>query len=71
MGLSRMIKYQGEFFLELLPTEAFGLFELENVLSEFAQKDQNPLVLQGVLNEHGLVMIKENAVSLIAENFLR
>ncbi len=71
VGLSRMIKYQGEFFLELLPTDAFGLFELENVLSEFAQKERNPLVLQGVLNEHGLVMIKENAVSLIAENFLR
>lgn len=71
MGESRLIKYQGEFFLELLPRDAFGIFEMENVLSEFAEKMPNPLSLQGVLNEHGLVMMKENAVMLIAKNFLK
>lgn len=71
VGESRLIKYQGEFFLELKPRDAVGLFELENILSEFSEKTPNPLVLQGVLNEHGLVMMKENAVSLIAENFVR
>lgn len=69
LGESRLIKYQGNFYLELIPKDSFGLFELENILSEFAAKVSKPLVLQGVLNEHGLVMMKENAVSLIAENF--
>lgn len=70
IGESRLSKYQGSFYLELKPRDSFGLFELENQLSEFAEKITNPLVLQGVLNEHGLIMMKENAVSLIADNFL-
>ena len=69
IGESRLIKYQGSFYLELMPRDAFGLFELENILSEFATRALKPVVLQGVLNEHGLVMMRENAVSLIAENF--
>ncbi len=71
IGDSRLTKYQGGFFLELVPRDSFGLFELENVLSEFAEKVSKPLAIQGVLNEHGLVMMKENAVSLIAENFVK
>lgn len=69
IGESRLIKYQGEFYLELTPRDSFGLFELENIMSEFAEKVRNPVVVQGVLNEHGLVMMKEDAVSLIADNF--
>lgn len=69
IGESRLSKYQGSFYLELKPRDSFGLFELENQLSEFAEKITNPLVLQGVLNEHGLIMMKENAISLIADNF--
>ena len=69
IGESRLIKYQGAFYLELMPRDSFGLFELENIMSEFAEKIRNPLVVQGVLNEHGLVMMKDNAVSLIADNF--
>lgn len=71
MGESRLIKYQGSFYLELRPRDSFGLFELENQLSEFAERIANPLILQGVLNEHGLVMMKESAVSLIADNFIK
>lgn len=70
IGESRLIKYQGSFYLELTPRDAFGLFEMENILSEFATKAPKPLTLQGVLNEHGLVMMEKNAVSLIAENFV-
>ena len=69
IGESRLFKYQGSFFLELLPRDSFGLFELENVLSEFSQKLPTPTVTQGILNEHGLVMIGERAVSHIADNF--
>lgn len=71
IGESRLLKYQGKFYLELKPRDSFGLFELENVLSEFASKVANPIVRQGVLNEHGLVMMESNAVSLIAENFVK
>ena len=71
IGESRLIKYQGGFYLELVPRDSVGLFELENILSEFAAKTPEPLTLQGVLNEHGLVMMRENAVSLIAYNFLK
>lgn len=70
-GDSRLIKYQGEFYLELVPRDTFGLFELENILSEFSVKMTAPLTLQGVLNEHGLVMMKEKAVSVIADNFAK
>ena len=71
IGESRLIKYQGSFYLELKPRDSFGLFELENVLSEFSEKASSPLILQGVLNEHGLVMMKESAVMLLADNFIK
>lgn len=71
IGESRLIKYQGGFYLELVPHDTVGLFEMENILSEFSAKIPEPLTLQGVLNEHGLVMIKENAVPLIANNFTK
>ncbi len=69
MGKSRLIKYMGEFYLELMPLDSFGLFEMENILSEFAEKVKQPLGLQGVLNEHGKIMIARDATSVIANNF--
>lgn len=71
IGESRLLKYQGSFYLELKPRDTFGLFELENVLSEFSDKVTNPQVLQGVLNEHGLVMMKDSAVMVLADNFIK
>ncbi len=71
IGESRLIKYQGNFYLELKPRDSFGLFELENILSEFSQKIPSPMIQQGVLNEHGLVMMNESAVSVLAKNFLK
>ena len=69
MGKSRLVKYMGEFYLELIPLDSFGLFEIDNILSEFAEKSKQPLGLQGVLNEHGKLMIAADAVSVIANNF--
>ena len=71
MGGSRLLKYQGEFYLELSPIDAYGFFEVENILSEFSEKSKQPLTLQGVLNEHGKLMIEKSAVSVITENFLQ
>ena len=70
MGGSRLFKYQGEFYLELSPIDAYGFFEVENILSEFSRKAAQPLTLQGVLNEHGKLLIEKSAVSVITENFM-
>ena len=71
LGDSRLIKYQGCFYLELKPLDSHGIFELENLLSEFSDKIPTPLLIQGVLNEHGLIMMQNRAVSLIANNFIK
>ncbi len=70
MGKSRLFKYNDEFYLELIPLDSFGFFEMENILSEFAEKSKHPLTLQGVLNEYGKVMISTDAVAVIANNFI-
>lgn len=69
MGGSRLFKYQGEFYLELMPLDTFGFFEIENILSEFAEKEKRSAAVQGVLNEHGQLMIAAEAVQNIARNF--
>ncbi len=69
VGESCLTKYQGCFYLELKPRDSFGLFEIENQLSEFSVKENHPLLIQGVLNEHGYVMIKDDAVQLLNDNF--
>ena len=70
IGKSRLLKYMGNFYLELLPQDNFGNFEIDNILSEFGEKAKRPLMLQGVLNEHGKLMIAADAVNIIATNFV-
>jgi adapter protein MecA 1/2 len=70
IGESKLFKYQGEYYLELLPLDNFGLFEIDNIVSEFAEKHKKPMYMQGVLEEHGKVMIQNDAVSVIAMNFI-
>lgn len=71
IGSSRLYKYQGDFYLELMPIDSFGLFGIENILSEFAEKSKKPLILQGVLEEHGKILINSDAVSVISRNFIK
>ena len=71
IGASRLTKYNGRFYLELTPIDSFGFFEIENILSEFAEKSKNPALIQGVLNEHGLVMIESDVISVVSENFIK
>ncbi len=68
-GKSRLFKYKNRFYLELLPIDAFGLFELENIISEFAIKIKEASVIQGTLNEYAEVMIEADAVEIISEKF--
>lgn len=69
LGTSKLWKYNGEFYLELMPVDSFGIFETENILSEFSEKDKRPIFMQGVLNEHGKLLIESDAVAVIAQNF--
>ena len=69
IGESRVFKYEDEFYLEIKPQDMFGFFEIENILSEFAEKVKKPAVMQGILNEHGTVMIKDDAINVIIKNF--
>ncbi|MBR5614949.1 MAG: adaptor protein MecA [Clostridia bacterium] len=70
MGASRLFKYQGGFFLELVPIDAVGFFEIDNIVSEFSEKVRKPVIMQGVLNEHGQLMMAAEAVENIARNFV-
>ncbi len=71
MGTSRLTKYGGRFYLELTPIDSFGFFEIENILSEFAEKVKNPVTMQGMLNEHGTVMIESDVITIVTENFIK
>ena len=70
IGKSRLLKYMGNFYLELLPQDNFGNFEMDNILSEFGEKAKRPLMLQGVLNEHGKLMIAADSENIIATIFV-
>lgn len=71
LGESRLFKYKNEFYLEVSPRDSFGLFEIENIISEFASKEKNPSVLQGILNEYAELMIETDAISVISKNFIK
>lgn len=71
LGESRLFKYKNEFYLELTPRDSFGLFEIENIVSEFATKEKKPAVLQGILNEYAKLMIPKDAIFVISENFIK
>ncbi len=70
LGTSRLWKYSGAFYLELVPIDSFGIFEIENILSEFSEREKQPVFMQGVLNEHGKVLIAGDAVAIITQNFV-
>ena len=69
LGTSKLWKHDGEFYLELLPIDSFGIFEIENILSEFADKSKTPLAMQGILGEYGKLMIKSDAIAVICRHF--
>ena len=57
-------------YLEIKPQDTFGFFEIENMLSEFAEREKKPSVMEGILNEHGTVMIDKDAIEVIMKNFV-
>lgn len=68
-GESRLYKKQGRYFLLLHNVEpVFSMSELEEVLGEYGQKYASSSLSQYYLSEHGEIMIKQNAVQILAEN---
>ncbi len=68
-GKSRVVKYMGEYCLELLPDDSFYLFRIDNILTEFGSRVKNPTAFQGILAEHGVVMIENDALETINQHF--
>ncbi|MBQ7108872.1 MAG: adaptor protein MecA [Clostridia bacterium] len=64
-GMSALYKMDEEFYLCLVPDGAVSLCEAEIILPEFAEKYKSSQYVHGLLNEHGKVMIKENAVGIL------
>ncbi len=71
IGESKVTKHEDSFYLEIKPQDTFGFFEIENILSEFSEKVKKSSVMQGVLEEHGTIMISSNAVEIIVKNFIK
>ena len=69
MGKSSLYKYKDEFYFVLIPYDTLLFFETENILLEYANRIQNSVVTEGILKEHGTVMIKENAFETILTYF--
>ncbi len=68
-GKSHVVKYMGEYFLELFPDDSFYLFRIDNVLSEFGRRIKDAVAIQGILAEHGEVMVEDNALETIEKHF--
>ncbi len=70
-GISTLYKYDGYFYLYLIPDDPISLCEADTVLSEFAVKQKNGQYFHGRLNEYGKVMIENNAVEVLSEYFCK
>lgn len=68
-GKSALYKYKEQFYLILIPYDTMMFFEAENVIMEYASRVSSPALYEGVLKEHGQLMIKENAFETIMAYF--
>ncbi len=68
-GMSSLYKYQSAFYLYLLPDAPETLPDLEMVLTEFGEKVESCLYMQGRLHEYGEAMISCGAVEVMKEYF--
>lgn len=64
-GQSGLYKYKDAFYLKLVPYDNMNFFEAENLLLEYAKRVSGSAITEGILKEHGTVMIKENAFETI------
>ncbi len=68
-GKSALYKHNDSFYLVLIPYDTMMFFETENIIMEYAKRVKSPYLYEGVLKEHGQLMIKENAYETIGSYF--
>ncbi len=68
-GKSALYKYEDKFYLMLIPYDTMMFFETENIIMEYGVRVASPTLYEGVLKEHGTVMIEENAFETICTYF--
>lgn len=68
-GRSSLYKYKDEFYLKIVPYDAMMFFEAENILTEYSKRVINPAIMEGILKEYGVAMIKEDAFETILAYF--
>lgn len=68
-GKSSLYKYEDNFYLVLVPSDTVNFFEAENVIMEYSSRVQSPIITEGVLREHGTLMIEEFAFETILTYF--
>ncbi|MEG2670431.1 MAG: adaptor protein MecA, partial [Oscillospiraceae bacterium] len=69
IGKSVLYKACESFYLCLEPIDMYGFVETENILLEFSDKQKNSNIVFGQLCEHGKLMIDNNAVGALFDNF--
>lgn len=69
-GVSTLYKYDGDYYMLLAPDDRLRMLEIEKIMLEFSRRQERTLISHGRLNELGEVMIKDNAVEVLAKYFV-
>lgn len=64
-GKNILYKFEDRYFLSLQKGTSF-VDDLDNIISEYGQKHISTLISKYYLEEHGEVIIKDNAISILA-----
>ena len=70
VGESTLFKLEEDYYMLLAPSDRLVMFDIEKIMLEFSDRQEKTLLSHGRLNELADVMIKENAVDVLAEYFV-
>ncbi len=69
VGVSRLYKMEGEYFLVMDAIHESVAVSVDSVLHEYGEKVLNSIVAEGKLSEYGDLLIKNTAIANISANF--
>ncbi len=69
VGVSRLYKMEGEYFLVMDAIHESVAVSVDSVLHEYGEKVLNSAVAEGKLSEYGDLLIKNTAIANISANF--
>ncbi|MBQ7953224.1 MAG: adaptor protein MecA [Clostridia bacterium] len=69
VGVSRLYKMEGEYFLVMDAIHESVAVSVGSVLHEYGEKVLNSIVAEGKLSEYGDLLIKNTAIANISANF--